>query len=113
MNAQEKECLDLAREIASLQYKVIDEIWKRRVSWSSVARDYDAATVREINRRMPNLLVKKGGVPLDELADEYGYACTCDLVDEFTRYTNKSVMIGHYFSQILQQYKNGASDVPF
>lgn len=113
MNPNEKACRKLARQMVKEQYGIIDEIWRRRVRYESVARDYDAVTIKEINRRMPNLLVRGSGVPLDELADEYGYATTCDLVECFANYTNKSVAFEKYFSQALAEYEDGTADVPF
>ena len=109
----EKQCRRMARHMVQEQYRDIDEIWKRRVNYDSVARYYDAATVRGINRRMPNLLVRNAGVPLDELADEYSFASTCDLVDRFVNYTNKGVALELYCSQLLAEYEDGTSDVPF
>ncbi len=94
-------------------YRVMDEIWARRVRYESVSRDYDAVTIKEINRRMPNLLVRGAGVPLDELADEYGFASTCDLVDRFANYINKGVAFERYYGHLLAEYQDGTADVPF
>lgn len=58
---------------------------------TGVAADYDRDTIKDINRKLPNLLVKNGGVALDELADEYGFESTCDLIDMFLAYTPKRV----------------------
>lgn len=113
MTGIERECRNIALQLVKEQYQDIDEIWKRRVNYDSVVRDYDAATIKEINRRMPNLLVKKGGVPLDELADEYGFSCCCDLVDVFLNYTNKAVAFDNYYNKLFTEFQDGASDVPF
>lgn len=113
MNAIERNCRRMARQIVKEEYRVIDEIWATRVRHSTVAPYYDAVTIKEINRRMPNLIVKTGGSPLDELANDYGFASTCDLVDKFLFYTNKAVAFDRYYSQLLAEYEDGASDVPF
>ncbi len=84
------------------QYRVIDEIWRRRVNYASVADYYDKETVKEIVRRMPNLLVKGKGCALDELADEYGFESTCDLVDLFVNYENKAVAFDRQLSQLIE-----------
>ena len=90
----EREARKLAKEVVSDEYAVIDEIWnRRRVNYHSVAADYDRDTIKDINRKLPNLLVKNGGVALDELADEYGFESTCDLIDMFLAYTPKRVRL--------------------
>ena len=87
----EREARKLAKEAVSGEYAVIDEIWnRRRVNYHSVAADYDRDTIKDINRKLPNLLVKNGGVALDELADEYGFESTCDLIDMFLAYTRSA-----------------------
>ncbi len=111
----EKEARRMAKDIISMEYEVVDEIWnRRRVNHASVAADYDQLTIREINRRMPNLLVKNGGVALDELAQEYNFASTCDLIDLFVNYTPKWVRM----NQLMEQFFNSPEveeidDVPF
>ena len=90
MTPLEREARRWAKEVVALEYAIIDEIWnRRRVRYESVAADYDMETVREIVRKMPNLLIKGGGVALDELAGEYGFECTCDLVEKFVNYRPK------------------------
>lgn len=118
MQELEKECRSLARQIVAEEYRTIDEIWKRRVNYESVAADYDTITIKEISRRMPNLLVRGSGVPLDELADEYGYACCCDLIDTFTGYVNKAAAFESHYEKILRELSleaenSGVHDVPF
>lgn len=109
----EKACRDMAREIVAEKYRVTDEIWKRRIRYGTVAPYYDVITIKEINRRMPNLIVKTGGVPLDELADEYGFESTCDLIDLLAGYENKAVTFEKYYSHLLAEYEDGTADVPF
>ena len=103
----------MARQIVAEQYQLIDEIWARRVRYATVAPYYDRLTIKEINRRMPNLIVKTGGVALDELAHDYGFGSTCDLIEKFVRYTNKQEAFERYYSQLLAEYATGADDVPF
>lgn len=99
----EKEARRMAKDIISMEYEVVDEIWnRRRVNYASVAADYDQLTIREISRRMPNLLVKNGGVALDELAQEYHFASTCDLIDLFVNYTPKWIRM----NQLMEQFFN-------
>lgn len=112
MTELEREARRWAKEMIAMEYAVIDEIWnRRRVRYESVAADYDAATLREIARRMPNLLVRNGGVPLDELADEYGYPCVCDLVEKFITYTPKRVRLAELEEKYLAE--SVCSDLPF
>ena len=114
----EKEARKQAREIVSDEYAVIDEIWnRRRVNYHSVAADYDRDTLKDINRKLPNLLVKNGGVPLDELADEYRFASTCDLIDMFLAYTPKRVRLEQLVNRFLEENPQSSGeydgDVPF
>ena len=114
----ERDARKLAKEIVSIEYAVIDEIWnRRRVNYHSVAADYDRDTIKDINKKLPNLLVKNGGVALDELADEYGFASTCDLIETFQSYTPKHVRIDELVSQFLSEdtlsFDNYDGDVPF
>lgn len=114
----EREARRLAKEVVSDEYAVIDEIWnRRRVNYHSVAADYDRDTIKDINRKLPNLLVKNGGVALDELADEYGFASTCDLIDMFLAYTPKRVRLEQLVSQFLEENPQPSGDydgdVPF
>ena len=114
----EKQARKLAKEIVAEEYAVSDEIWcKRRVEYDSVAADYDKDTIKDIVFKMPNLLIKKGGVPLDELADEYGFASTCDLIDMFLAYTPKRVRIEQLVTQFLEENPQPSDDydgdVPF
>ena len=107
----EKQARKLAKEIVAEEYAVSDEIrCKRRV-------DYDKDTIKDIVFKMPNLLIKKGGVPLDELADEYGFASTCDLIDMFLAYTPKRVRIEQLVTQFLEENPQPSDDydgdVPF
>lgn len=112
MTEQEREARRWAKDMVAMEYAIIDEIWnRRRVRYDSVAADYDAATLREIARKMPNLVVKSGGVPLDELADEYGFACVCDLIDKFLSYVPKRVRLLELEEQYLAE--SGCSDLPF
>ena len=54
----ERDARKLAKEIVSIEYAVIDEIWnRRRVNYHSVAADYDIDTIKDINKKLPNLLV--------------------------------------------------------
>ncbi len=111
----EREARRLAKEVIAIEYQVIDEIWNlRRVSYSSVAADYDSETIKDISRRMPNLIVKNGGMALDELADEYGFESTCDLMDLFSNYTPKRIRMGELVEQFLNESdEEEISDVPF
>lgn len=114
----EKEARKLAKEIVSDEYAVIDEIWnRRRVNYHSVAADYDRDTIKDISRKLPNLLVKNGGVPLDELADEYGFESTCDLIDQFLAYTPKRVrleqLVAHFLEENPEPSDDYDGDVPF
>ena len=100
----EREARKLAKEVVSDEYAVIDEIWnRRRVNYHSVAADYDRDTIKDINRKLPNLLVKNGGVALDELADEYGFESTCDLIEMFLAYTPKRVRLEQLVAQFLEE----------
>ena len=114
----EREARKLAKEVVSDEYAVIDEIWnRRRVNYHSVAADYDRDTIKDINRKLPNLLVKNGGVALDELADEYGFESTCDLIDMFLAYTPKRVRLEQLVAQFLEENPQPSGDydgdVPF
>ena len=114
----EREARRLAKEVVSDEYAVIDEIWnRRRVNYHSVAADYDRDTIKDINRKLPNLLVKNGGVALDELADEYGFESTSDLIDMFLAYTPKRVRLEQLVSQFLEETPQPSGDydgdVPF
>ena len=105
----EREARKLAKEAVSGEYAVIDEIWnRRRVNYHSVAADYDRDT---------NLLVKNGGVALDELADEYGFESTCDLIDMFLAYTPKRIRLEQLVAQFLEENPQPSGDydgdVPF
>ena len=104
----EREARKLAKEAVSGEYAVIDEIWnRRRVNYHSVAADYDRDTIKDINRKLPNLLVKNGGVALDELADEYG----------FLAYTPKRIRLEQLVAQFLEENPQPSGDydgdVPF
>ena len=87
------------------------------IYYHSVAADYDRDTIKDINRKLPNLLVKNGGVALDELADEYGFESTCDLIDMFLAYTPKRVRLEQLVSQFLEENPQPSGDydgdVPF
>ena len=114
----EREARKLAKEVVSDEYAVIDEIWnRRRVNYHSVAADYDRDTIKDINRKLPNLLVKNGGVALDELADEYGFESTCDQIDMFLAYTPKRVRLEQLVAQFLEEKPQPSGDydgdVPF
>ena len=114
----EKEARRMAQEVINMEYEIVDEIWnRRRVNYASVAADYDKLTIREINRKMPNLLVKSGGVALDELAQEYNFASTCDLIDMFLNYTPKWIRMNQLIEQFFNSHEVEESveidDVPF
>lgn len=112
MTGLEREARRWAREIVALEYATVDEIWnRRRVRYESVAEDYDAETIREIARRMPNLLVRQGGVALDELCAEYGFASTCDLIDLFVNYTSKRIRLAELEEQYV--HNEHLADMPF
>lgn len=116
MTELEREARRWAKDMITMEYAVMDEIWnRRRVRYDSVAADYDAGTIREIVRRMPNLLLKNGGVALDELADEYGFPCVCDLVEKFLSYTPKRVRLAELETQYLNELAASEShpDLPF
>ena len=107
----EREARKLAKEVVSDEYAVIDEIWNRR------RVNYHRDTIKDINRKLPNLLVKNGGVALDELADEYGFESTCDLIDMFLAYTPKRVRLEQLVAQFLEENPQPSGDydgdVPF
>lgn len=90
------------RDLVAEQYQVMDEIWKSRINYASVANYYDKDTVKAITQRMPNLLVKGKGSPLDEVAGDYGFESTCDLVDQLVNYENKSVVYERLLAQFEQ-----------
>ena len=108
----QKYCRDLAKQIIEDQYCLIDEIWSIRVNYHTVAPYYDAATIKTIMRLMPNLIVKVGGSPLDELAYDYGFSSTCELMEKFLNYTNKKIAFENYYKLLIDQY-DGTLDVPF
>ena len=82
---------------------------QRRVR-HSVAADYDRDTIKDINRKLPNLLVKNGGVALDELAGEYGFESTCDLIDMFLAYTPKRIRLEQLVAQFLEENPQPSGD---
>ncbi len=68
----------------------LDEIWNGPgINRQSVVTNFGLEFVAEINAKMPFLLRKKGGLPIDIAAADYGFESDQDLMDRIRAYIPK------------------------
>lgn len=86
------------RKIAYMEsgyYDKIDQIRKHGINLNALQADYGPEGVKAIMKKMPGVVKKHGGLPLDELASDYGFE-SADNLFEFLKndYKPKSSLGG-------------------
>jgi hypothetical protein len=85
-------------------YAAMDDAIKRGGIKLSSMSDYDSHTVKELVTKRPGLIAKKGTVAIDELADEYGYEYSDDLVNEMLDAPSKEAAVAKHSDEFLDYY---------
>lgn len=104
LRAIKRECRELADELVKEQYSLYDAIWTDRIRIDSALYDHGRDTVAELNLRMPNLLVHNPSTcSLDEIAAQYGFADTSELITFLLAYRPRGPVRERLYEQMLAE----------
>jgi hypothetical protein len=80
----------------------LDEIWNGPgIDRQSVVNNFGLEFAKEANRKMPFLLKRKGGLPIDVAAADYGFADDQDLLNHILNYLPKKERLAKWEDQYL------------
>ena len=83
-----RNCDKAAREISESVYEKYDEVWAGKILISPELLKHGKETVREINRKMPNMLTHDSTrLAIDQVAMLYDFETTQELIDWLLDYT--------------------------
>ncbi len=94
----------------------LDEIWNGPgISRRSVVLNWGEEFAKEINKKIPFLLKKKGGLPIDVAAADYGFQSDQDLMNQILSYIPQKDRYANWqkdFEKYLEQEQE-PQDCPF